>query len=83
VRILLTALSYLLSLAATAALCFLLVLVVAGPHAGLLPAWLEPVALVAGWLVVLALPAIIARTVWRRLGSGRQDGRKGATPAAD
>jgi len=81
-RLLLAALSYLLSLAATAALCFFLVLVVAGPHAGLLPAWLEPVALVAGWLVVLVLPIIIARAVWRRLGGGRQDRRKGATPAA-
>jgi len=47
---------------------FVIALFVAGPHAGLLPAWLEAIVLAAGWLAVLILPALAARAAWRRLG---------------
>jgi hypothetical protein len=66
-RFLLTALAYLLSVVAVAALAFVVVLFVAGPHAGLLPHWLEVVVIVLGWLAILVLPALAARLVWHRL----------------
>ena len=43
------------------------VLVLAGPHAGLLPEWLEVAVLVAGWLTLLAAPVVMGRRVYRRL----------------
>lgn len=66
-KYLLTALAYLLAVVAIAALAFVVVLFVAGPHAGLLPQWLEVVVIVLGWLAILVLPVLLARTVWRRL----------------
>lgn len=69
VRILVTAIAYILCLAAVAALSFVIVLLLAGPHAGLLPSWLEPVILGLGWLAVFILPILAARGVWRRFGN--------------
>jgi len=66
VRVVAAALAYLLSLAVIAAAAFIVVLVIAGPHAGLLPSWLEPVVLGLGWVAVRALPIRTARKVWRR-----------------
>ncbi|HEX5803090.1 MAG TPA: hypothetical protein VFY24_08700, partial [Azospira sp.] len=63
-----TAVAYIVSLAITAAVSFFAVLVLAGPHAGLLPSWLEPVVLGMGWLAVLVVPVLAARVVWHRLG---------------
>ncbi|HEX5802965.1 MAG TPA: hypothetical protein VFY24_08055 [Azospira sp.] len=63
-----SAAAYLLSLVLTAAIAFVVVLVVAGPHAGLLPSWLEAVVLGLGWLAVVVLPLLVARKVWRRFG---------------
>ena len=57
----------LLSLAVIAPVLAFVVLVVAGPHAGLLPQWLEVVVLVAGWLSLLAAPIFIGRGLYRRL----------------
>jgi len=65
-RALLTALAYLASLLATAALSFALVMFLAGPHGGVLPSAFQPVALGIGWLAVLAIPVLVARQVWRR-----------------
>jgi hypothetical protein len=62
-----TALAYLAGLALVAGTTFVLALLVAGPHAGLLPGWAEPVVLVACWLIVIAVPVYVARVVWRRL----------------
>jgi hypothetical protein len=62
-----TALAYLLSLLVIAAVSLAIVLLVAGPHSGLLPAWLEPWVLGLGWLVILFVPVLVARKVWRRL----------------
>lgn len=71
-KALLVALTYLGSLLGVAAASFIVVIVLAGPHAGLLPHWLEAVVLGLGWLAVLILPILAARAVWRRLGK-RQD----------
>lgn len=68
-RVLLTAIAYLLSLVVIAVLAFYSVLVLAGPHAGLLPGWLEAVVLVLGWLAVLVLPAVVAHRIWRYIGN--------------
>jgi hypothetical protein len=65
-KIIATAIAYLLSLAVIAALTIFIVLVIAGPHSGLLPHWLEPVILGLGWLLILVVPALVARKVWQR-----------------
>ena len=66
VKILITALVYLASLMVVAGCSFVVVLLLAGPHAGLLPYWLEGVALGLGWFAVLVLPILAARKTWRR-----------------
>lgn len=63
-----TAIAYIASLAITSLSSFFGVMVLAGPHAGLLPSWLEPVVLGTGWLAVLVVPVLLARVVWRRMG---------------
>lgn len=67
-KVVATAVAYMVSLAVVAALSFFAVLIFAGPHAGLLPSWLEPVVLGIGWLAILVLPVLVARVVWRRIG---------------
>lgn len=66
VKFIATAVVYIILLAVVAVLSFFTVLVLVGPHAGILPSWLEPVVLVIGWLAVLVLPVLVARLVWRR-----------------
>ena len=78
-RYLATALAYLLSLVVIAAISLAVVLLVAGPHSGLLPSWLEPWVLGLGWLVILILPVLIARKVWRRFD---RSARPTGSPAA-
>jgi hypothetical protein len=72
VKVVATAVAYIVSLAVTAAVSFFAVLVLAGPHAGLLPSWLEPAVLGIGWLVVLVVPVIVARVAWRRIGRSQR-----------
>jgi hypothetical protein len=67
-RILVTALTYIASLFVTTIAAFFFVIILVGPHAGLLPSWLEAIVLGLGWLAVLILPVLIARKVWRRSG---------------
>ena len=67
-RFLLTAGAYVGVLVATVVVAFVVVMVLAGPHAGLLPHSLEAVVLGLGWAAVLLLPAWAATFVWRRLG---------------
>lgn len=67
-RAALTGLGYAIALLIVAALTLLLVLVLAGPHAGLLPQPLEIAVVVLGWLGVLIVPAWFARWLWKRLG---------------
>lgn len=65
-RVLLTLAAYLGTLAVVSVAAFFIVIVLAGPHAGLLPHPLEVLVLVAGWLAVLGVPLWMARVVWRR-----------------
>jgi hypothetical protein len=51
-RVVVTAVVYVGTLVPTAIAAFVIVMIFAGPHAGLLPSWLEPVVLGAGWLAV-------------------------------
>lgn len=67
-KVVATAVAYIVALAVVAVFSFFAVLIPAGPHAGLLPSWLEPVVLGMGWLAVLVLPVLVARAVWRRFG---------------
>jgi hypothetical protein len=57
----------LLAIAIVAPIAFLVVLVLAGPHAGLLPHAIEAIVLAAGWIAVVALPVLAVRWTWRRL----------------
>jgi hypothetical protein len=63
-----TLIIFLLALAITAPVLFFGVLIVAGPHSGLLPHFLEVIVLILGWITLIAFPAWIAQKVWRRLG---------------
>jgi hypothetical protein len=70
-RAFLTALTYLASFLVVGGLTLVIVLVVAGPHSGLLPRWLEGVVLALGWAAVFLLPMLPTHWVWRRLGPRR------------
>lgn len=59
---------YVLSLAATAALALVVVMLLAGPHTGLLPQWMEQAVLALGWLAVLGVPVLVTSRVHRRWG---------------
>ena len=67
-KILATILAYVVSLVLVAGVAFVVVIVLAGPHSGLLPYWLEGVVGATGWLAVLLLPIMLARKVWRMFG---------------
>ena len=67
-RAALTGLTYAIALLIVTALTLLIVLVLAGPHAGLLPQPLEIAVIVLGWLSVLVVPVWVARRLWKRLG---------------
>ena len=66
-RVLLTGLVYAASLAVVAAVAFFLVMLLAGPHGGMLSRGVQAIVLALGWSAVLVLPALAARSVWRRL----------------
>ena len=68
VRILVSFIAYAVTVVLVAAISFVAVIFFAGPHAGLLPGWLEAVVLGLGWLAVLVIPFLVSRRVWRRLG---------------
>jgi hypothetical protein len=65
-RIVSTLIAYVVALAAVAVAAFVVVMFLAGPHAGLLPGWMASVVLVQGWLAVVVLPILAARWVWTR-----------------
>jgi hypothetical protein len=73
VRVLLTLVAYVTSLILIAGVSFVVVIFLAGPHAGLLPHWLEVVVLCLGWLAILVVPVLAAAKVWRRLGATPPD----------
>lgn len=65
-RVLVTLLAFLGSLVLTAAAASFAIIVLAGPHGGLLPASLHGATLALGWLCVLVVPLLVARWAWRR-----------------
>jgi hypothetical protein len=67
-RILGTAGVYAVTLVVCAVAVFFAVIALAGPHGGLLPNSFETPVLIAGWAIVLVVPAWVARRTWRRLG---------------
>jgi hypothetical protein len=72
VRVLLSFLAYVGTLVLTTGVAFVVVIVLAGPHAGLLPHWLEVVVFCIGWAAIIVVPAFAAWKVWRRLDASRQ-----------
>ena len=65
-RIIITVLTFLVSLTVTGIVVFFLVFFLAGPHGGILPSSFYTATLIFGWLLVVAIPIIVARWVWRR-----------------
>jgi hypothetical protein len=63
----LTLLAWLLAVLILAPVCFFLVILLAGPHSTMLPAFLQPLVLLLGWIVFFMGPVWVARVVWRRL----------------
>ncbi len=70
-RILGTCVAFLIAFAVTAVVAFVVMLVLAGPHSGLLPSSLETATLVLGWLAVGIVPILAGRWAWRRLAPPR------------
>jgi hypothetical protein len=56
IRLLITIATYLVTITLVASVAFFLVILLAGPHGGLLPRALEGVVLILGWSLVLVLP---------------------------
>jgi predicted membrane-bound spermidine synthase len=76
-RALFVSLAFFISLAVTAAVVFFAVLILAGPHGGLLPVSFHAGVLVIGvlvigWLVVFGVPLLVPRWVWRRQAHRRK-----------
>ena len=65
-RILAAVAANLATLAVVAVAGFFAILILAGPHGGLLPDAFEKPVLLLGWLAVLVLPVWVAKSVWRR-----------------
>lgn len=66
-RIIVVSLSYLVTLFFIAIVTFVIVWFFAGPHAGILPSWLESALLAFGWWIVFLLPILIAYRIWQHL----------------
>jgi hypothetical protein len=65
-RVFVVLLAFVVSLVLTAASVFFAVIFLAGPHGGVLPASLHTATLALGWVLVLAIPVLVARWTWRR-----------------
>ena len=66
-RLTLALIAGLVTAAVLGPVCFFAALILAGPHSSLLPSFIKPAVLVAGWIIFLATPIWIASRVWRRL----------------
>jgi hypothetical protein len=62
----LTFIAWATTAAVLAPVCFVVTVVLAGPHSSMLPSLLQPAVLALGWLVLLLVPLWVARLVWRR-----------------
>ena len=65
-RLLITLLVFVGTLLPTAFGAFFAVMLLVGPHGGILPSSLESATLALGWLCTLIVPLLIARRTWRR-----------------
>jgi hypothetical protein len=70
-RVLGTIVAFVLALVVTASVVIFAVLSLAGPHGGVLPQSLHTAAFVLGWLIVVVVPVLAARSAWRRLARSR------------
>jgi hypothetical protein len=62
----------LVSLAVLAPICFAGVLLLAGPHGSVLPSAFDSPLLLVGWGIILIVPLLVARAVWRRPANRRK-----------
>lgn len=65
-RVVLSAVAYLISTAILAPVLFFVVIALAGPHSSLLPPVMQSAAAVLASLTLIVVPILIARAVWRR-----------------
>jgi hypothetical protein len=56
--------TFIASLLLCALVAFYIVLFLAGPHAGIVPAWVQKIILLLGWIFTIAVPVFIARKVF-------------------
>ena len=70
-RVIGTVAVFVVAFVVTAAVVAFAVLSLAGPHGGVLPSSLHTPAFVLGWLVVVVVPVLAARSAWRRLAPSR------------
>jgi hypothetical protein len=67
-RGLVTFISWAAATAVLAPVCFVVAVVLAGPHSSMLPSFLQPAVLVLAWLSLLIAPLWVARRVGQRTG---------------
>jgi hypothetical protein len=65
-RILLTAATFVISLVVFATVTIFGVLSLAGPHGGIVPMKFQWMVFILAWVIVLVVPALLARIVWKR-----------------
>lgn len=65
-RLAATVLAFLASLVLVATGAFFIVMLLAGPHGGVLPTSLHSATVLLGLACVLVFPLLVARWVWRR-----------------
>lgn len=70
-RVFITLLTFGAALLLAAVVAYFAVFLLAGPHGGALPASLHTATLLLAWVLVLGIPTLLARRVWRRLAPAR------------
>jgi hypothetical protein len=65
-KVLPTAIAWLVSTAILAPICFFAAIFLAGPHSSLMPSFMQPAALAASWMVFIGVPIWVGGKVWRR-----------------
>lgn len=64
-RWVLVILAWLGAVAVLGPVIFFVVILLAGPHSSMLPSAIQSLVLITGWVVFLAGPVLVARSVWR------------------
>ena len=72
-RVVVTAAAYLVSVAVFAPALFFIVILLAGPHSSMLPSMVQPAVVLVALAMLVTVPALIARGVWRRLSRGAEE----------